>query len=175
MFRWCGKLIDRILVVTGALIFAQAPLFMQQYSHRLAGHVAELRYQLNQLRIVAENSGKSFEAYIQKFLDAGDADFVGQGELMQGMITRSNDLSQSLSAITEASPLTRPFAFLSNFDTDILQGTLQSFTIGVPLTLESGLYALVGILVGYGIYRILCRIVCTIGRLFRRKKPAQQA
>lgn len=173
MFRWCGRLIDRILVVAGALVFAQVPLFIQQYSHRLAGHVAELRYQLNQLRIVAESSGKSFEAYIQKFIDAGDADFVGQGKLIQAMITRSNHLTESLSAITEASPLTRPFAFLSHLDTDIVKGTVHSFTLGVPLTLEAGIYALVGILVGYGLYRTLRRIFYTAGSLFRRKKPAQ--
>ena len=45
---------------------SQIPQFMQQYSQRLAGHVAELQQLIDQLRSVAAHSNKSLRGIHSK-------------------------------------------------------------------------------------------------------------
>src|ERR1700679_1329642 len=103
IFSTIGSLLDRLCVVIGAFIGSQIPQFMQQYTQRLAGHVDALQRLLNQLRQMASLSNKTLEQYIQKFKDTSDSDFVHQGEFMQGILSRWEDLHQALDRLTQGS------------------------------------------------------------------------
>ncbi len=162
--KWLGELVDRVFVVVGALVFCQGPLFIQQYTQRLAGHVDELQLQIDAMHKVAKKSGKSFAQYVQKFLSSTDVDFASQGELMQGMQTRFTQLSDSLVSLQQANLFTKPFVFLKHLNFDIFSSTMWSFQPGLLLTAEGLLYALVGMLFGYSAFRFL-------KLLFGRRKP----
>lgn len=149
MLRYLGGFVDRICAVLGAVLLAQAPLFMHQYILQLAGHEAELRMHVDAMRQAASISGKTLEQLTQKFIASGDVDFMQQGEFMLSMVSRLHNLSEGLSALQSSSVLSKPFVFLMHVKPDIFKSTLQHFTLGMPLSFEGAVYALLGILIGY--------------------------
>lgn len=147
--KWLGALLDRICAALGALIFIQIPLFMQQYMQQLLGREAELKLQIESMRQSAVLSGKTLEQYIQKFVASSDPDFMRQGELMHSMMDRWHSYSEALSAYQGSSVVGRPFAFLMHLNGDVFKSTLDHYTFGLPLTIEAGVYALLGVVMGY--------------------------
>lgn len=149
MIKIIGGLLDRIFAVIGALLFSQVPVFMQQYTQRLAGHVAELSIQIEKMRQAASLTGKTLQQYVQKFMSASDPDFARQGVIMNEMTHRWQNLSEGLTAMQNASAVTRPFAFGYHLNLDIFKNTFQSFDLGLVFTVEGFIYALIGIAAGY--------------------------
>lgn len=155
MLNWIGGLLDRIVAVISAVIFAQAPLFMQQYTQQLMGRVSELQMQVNAMRHAAGLSGKTLEQMANKFIENPDIDVVRQGEFMLGTLERWQHLSNGLTVMQESSIWSRPFSFLYNLNGDTFSSTLQQFKIGLPLSAEGGVYALIGVAVGYGVFAFI--------------------
>jgi hypothetical protein len=170
MIRWLGTLFERLIGLLGALVLSQAPLFMLQYTHEMLGHVAELHRQVSSMSQVAMQGGKTLDAFIQKFLLSEDADFRAQGILMQGMVKRWHSLSEGVAALQHAAFWERPFVFFKHLDSGIVQDTYNSFEPGLPLTLEGGVYALAGLLLAIGLFRLLSG--CLRG-IFVRKRPVE--
>jgi len=158
------KLIDRILCVAGAVLFSQAPEFMQQYLQRLGGHLAEARRQLAQFEDVARQAGRTLQELVAQYATNADPTVVGMGRLMSETETRVNALSASEAALRDASVWERPFVFLRHLDSEIASGTAGVFKPAVPTTIEGTLYALMGvvvILVAYhGVLAPLARRLC---------------
>lgn len=159
MGKWISSIIDRIFVVIGALIFLQMPLFMHQYQMQLVGHVAELQWQVDWMHKAAMESGKTLDGYIKKFANNSDKDFVRQGEMMEVVVKRWHQLSTGLQELQNASVFTKPVVFVYHLNYDIMKSTLQSFVVGMPLTMEGGIYALFGMFVGYLFYLLFSRLV----------------
>ncbi len=159
VLRWITGLLDRLFVVVGAFLGSQIPQFIQQYSQQLAGHVEELNYLLEQLHQVASYSNKTLEQYINKFLNNSDPDFLHQGEFMQTMLSRWQDLSIALQSLLESSIWTRPYAFIAHFNYEIAKSAFYSFQPSISLTLEGVCYTGVGLLIGYLSYRILTQFI----------------
>jgi Protein of unknown function (DUF2937). len=169
------KLLDRALCVAGAVIFSQAPEFMQQYLQRLGGHLDEARRQLEQFRRVAAQSGLSLEQFIAKTNANADAAVAKLGGVMSEASVRVEQLETAQSAIMHASPLTRPFAFIRHVDTEIANATWSIFKPAVPTTLEGLLYALIGMAVFLGIYHGLIKTPCAgLWARYRARKVAPQ-
>ncbi len=154
-----GSIIDRLCIVAGAFFGSQIPQFMQQYSQRLAGHVAELRQLIDQLTRVAAHSNKSLEEYIQKFLVSNDADFSHQGHFMQGMVNRWEELNGALLHLTQSSAWTRPLVFMKDLQTDIAHSTFASFQPGINFTAEGLCYAGIGSLMGWAVYQLVSKFL----------------
>jgi len=169
MWKWIINALDRVFAVIGALVFSQAPMFMQQYQQQLAGHVAELQIQIDKMKAVAMNSGKNLESYIEKFTSNSDLDFMRQGELMQKMTDRYRDFSETLLSLNQSSAFTRPFVFISNMYSDIATSTFKTFNFGLEFSLEGLIYALVGIFLGFSIFAGIKRFF----RLFSRRKNVE--
>ncbi len=146
--KWVGGLIDRIFAVAGALLFAQLPMFILQYTQQLAGRAAELRLQLYSLDKIAKANGKTFQQYIQKFIDTNDPDFAQQGLLMENMGKRFTYLTNAEIDISSASALAKPFVFVQHFDWDIASTTFNYFQFGIPFSIEGLTYGLMGL--GFG-------------------------
>jgi len=158
MGHWLAGLFDRILAAVCALIFAQLPLFMQQYQYQLLGHVAELKIHVNAITNAAHTNGKTLTQYIQRFLENADVDFSKQGELMLNMHNRLETLSQSSLALQQASPLEKPIIFFQTLNLDIASSAIEHFQPGIPLTIEGAIYAFLGVLFGYGSFFCLKRL-----------------
>ena len=163
------NLIDRIFSVVGALVLCQAPQFMRQYESILTGHALELNRQVNLLKETAQAGGKTVDAYIAKFLAHPDMDFSRQGEWMNQVISRCQQLSESLHALQSASAFKRPFIFLQYVSYDIVQETAAHFIPGIVFNLEMVLYGLVGILLGLGCFSICKKCLLSLWQLL--KKP----
>lgn len=148
------RVIKGVLIILGAVLFFQFPVFMQQYQHQLIGHVNELKWQLNILEHTAKKSGKSLEHYIKKFSEHSDRDFSNQGAVMQGIKTRYTKLSAALTRLQRASIFTRPFLFFVGIDGDICGSTLKAFDPGITFSMEGAVYALLGMLLGYILYLV---------------------
>src|SRR5262249_34981594 len=80
--------------------------------------------------------------------------FHAQGELMQNMIQRWHLLSEGLTSLQKSIFWERPLIFFQYFDREVAVDTYRGFEPSVPLTLEGGLYALVGLLLGMGLFRL---------------------
>jgi len=146
------KLIDRILCVAGAVLFSQAPEFMQQYLQRLGGHLAEARRQLAQFEDIARQAGRTVQELAAQYATNADPTVVGMGRLMGDTETRVSALSASEAALRNASVWERPFVFLRHLDSETASGTAGVFKPAVPTTIEGILYALLGVVVILGVY-----------------------
>lgn len=144
-----GSLLDRVFVVLGAFAFAQAPHFFQAYIQRLGGHMTELKMQMAVLQLSADKSGKTLDQYIHKFLNHSDTDIVAQGEFMDSIVSRFSDISDTYYLMTHSPPLSLPFNFLQSLHLEIAKMTLQDFSMGLDLTFETTIYAIVGMGIGY--------------------------
>lgn len=170
------KLLDRALCVGGAVIFSQAPEFMQQYLQRLGGHLDEARRQLEQFKKVAAQSGISLEQFIAQTNANPDVAVAKLGGVMSEAGVRVEHLETAQVAIAGASPLGRPFAFLRHVDAEIANATWSFYKPAVPTTVEGLLYALLGMAVLLGIYYGLIKGPCShfIGK-WRARNATQVA
>lgn len=155
MIRFIFGMIDRIIALTGALLFSQAPMFIHQYIQNLSGHVAELNIQIQSLRTVSSATGKSLPEYIAKFTESSDLDFQAQGKWISGVIDRSLSMGDSLSALQDSSLLTRPLLFIRHCYLDIVEQTYHDFTPGLPFSVEGAAYAFAGMVLFSSIFWML--------------------
>lgn len=160
------KLVDRVFAGVGAVVFMQAPQFIQNYTHVLYGHLAELHWELDQMHTFVHKSGKTIEALAKKFLSSSDPDIIFQGELIEKLVTRERDFSLALQALTTANPLTKPFVFLRHADKDLIGETWVHFKLGLPITVEALGWGFFGLLAGYFLFRLLYALARSLGRIF---------
>ncbi len=161
-------ILDRVLCVVGAVLFSQAPEFMQQYLQRLGGHLDEARRMLAQYEEIARRAGFSLNAFIERTASNPDAVVAKHAGVMEGAIARVRDLAEAQAAIQDASLFTRPFAFLRHVDWDIAARTWSVFKPAVPTTIEGLAYAAAGIGVILGFYYGCIHFPIT--RLWRRRQ-----
>lgn len=130
------------------ILFMQIPAFMQDYIQVLSGHVAELNYQLSLYTQVAMNAKQGLPELIKKFLANPDPDISALGTILDTLVARSENFTESLFLLTTSPAWKKPFIFITRIDLGCLKETYQTFAISLPLTLESILYGLVGLGVG---------------------------
>lgn len=171
--RLVSGLLDRIFILVGAFGGSQIPSFMQQYVNRLSGHIDELHYQIQLWNQMAAISGKSLQAYVEKFAANSDSEFSRHGEYMQTMLHRWNDLSQSYQMIQESSLWSRPFVFISHLNSDIFKATWLSYVPQMTLTLESTCYTLAGFVFGYVLFQLLRKLFSF--RFFKKHRDNKDA
>ncbi len=169
MLKWVGAMLDRVFAVVFAIVFAQMPLFIQQYSQQLVGRVAELQLQVESMKQSATLSGKSLEQLITRFLSHTDPDIARQGELMSASLERWNSLLHALDTLQNSNALQKPFAFLLHLNFNTFKSTWHHYSMGLPLTLEGGVYAFIGIIVGYGFFACLMKLIKMATAPFRKK------
>lgn len=162
------SLLDRVLCVTGAVLFSQVPEFMQQYLQRLGGHLDEARRQLEQFRHVAAESGLTLERLIDQTQANADPAVARLSGVMSEAATRVHALELAQTAIASASVWTRPVVFLEHVDRQIARATWSIFQPAVPTTLEGFVYATLGMLVLLCLYHGCIRY--PVVRRFRRRE-----
>jgi hypothetical protein len=154
--RW---ILDRISIVIGAWFGSQLPQFIQQYTQRLGGHVDELSYLVAKLNQIAAHSNKNLHDFTHKLLNQSDPDIISQGEFLQGIVTRKEELSSSLNHLLDSTLWNRSYYFFSNLDHDTMMATLKSYQPGFSMTLEGIIYTTIGMIFFYGLYRGLVKLL----------------
>lgn len=171
--KWVLGIIDRLFVLIGALAFSQLPMFIQQYMHQLAGHEAELHYQVQKLEEAAQSSNLTIVDYIHKFSSHGDPDFARQGQMMQSMLDRFSSFHQSLISLEGSSYLGKPVIFMTNLNLDVAKATWQSFSFGLSFSPEGIVYAFFGGIIGFLLFRSVVWAIGSIANLLTpRKAPS---
>ena len=143
-----GKIVTRLFVLLCVVLFAQLPLFVEQYMLRLEGHRAESRRQIEAFSEAASAGGKTLDQYIAKFLAQKDTDFAAQGQVMKQAVVRNQFLESASEALAAANPLMRPVVFVRYVDTQVLADAWESFSPGFLLTLNFGVWAGIGFVMG---------------------------
>jgi hypothetical protein len=161
------RLLDRILCVVGAVVFSQAPEFMQQYIQRLEGHLDEARLTLGKFREAAAQSGMTLTQLVAGAGQNPDPSMRKVGGVIQGAVERVDELSAADAALRGASIWTRPFVFAGHIDWGIARATWAIYRPAVPTTAEGFLYAGLGICIALALYYGAVR--APIAAHFRRK------
>ncbi len=150
--------LDRLVCVFGAVFAAQAPEFFQQYLQRLGGHLAEVRRQLAAFESAAQAAGKSWPEFVADTTANADPGLAQLGHAMAATADRAEHLAGAHTAMLEASVWTRPWAFLAHFDAEIAQATAAVYKPAVPTTLESAVYAAVGLALAFAAWHFAIRL-----------------
>jgi hypothetical protein len=167
------KVLDRVLCVAGAMLFLQAPEFMQQYLQRLGGHLAEAQRRLGEYQAVARDTSQTLDHLIATSKANTDAAIARLGGVMEGAVHRVADLSAAEVAIREASPFTRPFVFLRHADPAIVHDTWTIYQPALPTTVEGLIYAGAGVVVMLAFYYGLIRYPTV--RMYHRRQARKLA
>jgi len=93
-------------------------------------------------------------------LNATSDIFVSSGKVIENLVNRYFELEQSYLALADSNIFTRWFVFLKEVDWEIAVGTWNNFVPGVPTTMEGLVYAIAGLLAGWGVYTGL-KTICT--------------
>jgi hypothetical protein len=160
-------LLDRILCVVGAVLFSQAPEFMQQYLQRLEGHLDEARLTLGKFQDAAAQSGMTLAQLVAGAGQNPNPSMQRVGGVIQGAAARVDTLAAADAALRGATVWTRPFVFAEHVDWGIARATWSIYRPAVPTTAEGFMYAGLGIVAMLALYHGAVR--APIAAHFRRK------
>ncbi len=166
---------DRLISVIGALGMAQFPQFFSQYLQRLGGHLQEARRTIDMYQQAAESLGISFEEYISRHLQAEEQVFQTSGEVISNLVSRLETLEVSFANLQQAGPFTRWLVFSQEVDWDIARQTFYFFTPGFPTSIEGIIYALTGLILGWGVFGLFKKAFFTLDKKIRKKKNSQKS
>ncbi|HLP07507.1 MAG TPA: DUF2937 family protein [Opitutaceae bacterium] len=164
--------LDRVVCVLGAVFAAQAPEFFQQYLQRLGGHLDEVRRQLAAFESAAQAAGKPWPQFVADTSANADPGLAKLGHTMAATAERAEHLAAAHAAMFDASDWTRPWAFLTHLDAEIARATATVFKPAVPTTVESAVYAGVGVALAFAAWHFAIRLPL---RHWLRAQPPRSA
>ncbi len=143
-----GRIADALAGTAGAALLAQFPAFYQQYVQRLGGRLDQALLAVERLQEAAKEQGLSLSGYVRYFLEANDPVFRREGQNLVATLTEAQDLKEAHTALSEASPLSRPMVFLDHLDPDLVRATFDRYLPALPLDSEGLVYAAIGLVLG---------------------------
>jgi hypothetical protein len=142
--EWIARKIDTLLaavvIALAAVAASQSQAFIVQYTQRLGGHLDEARAHLSQVQ-----TGLRYRLM---------SDTV-RGELETDAKHRTAELQAAYDSIAKANSFAKPVALIRHADPTMLRGTWRDFVPALPLTPESFVYVLVGMLLGFIVYEVV--------------------
>ncbi len=170
--KCADALVDRIVAVVSAVAGSQFPAFVQHYTQRLGGHVAEAERNLMGWKAIAqETTGGDLVGLANRYLLSVDPEVVAAGNKCSTDIARADTLRDALASLQHATVWERPFVFLLHVDHEIASATLDEFSMNVPLDLEGLLYAACGLIFGILLY-MGAKHTCLLPKRRRLRKRA---
>ncbi|MBX7243168.1 MAG: DUF2937 family protein [Bacteroidia bacterium] len=164
LLKSIGELADRLICIVFAILFAQAPLYIEQYIHVLTGAKAEARiaYEDIEKRAASLIPPLSVDEFISHHLKSEDNVFQESGKHFQEMVTRLKNYEAAFEKLSSCSVWEKPFVFMRYAD-PALRDALE-FKPGFPFSREGLGYALAGAVAGL-------ILVSIIRLLFTGRKP----
>lgn len=143
-----------IVSLAGGAITSQAPELAQQYRQRLGGALEEVTHVVADFDAdAARNSLKREEALVLH--DQAKEPFLrDRGQSIRRTIARLEHLRHQSERLGELPPLLRPLAVIAAPDQAVLEGTFRDFEPAVPLTAHGLAWAALGLLSGFGLFRL---------------------
>ena len=145
--RFVGGLSQRLLAVLFAVSAAQFPIYFAAYENTVAGARTEAEARFHELQREAAQLQLEVEAFIQRHEASTEEAFLASGRIhrtTQAHYLRYTAMDDAL----RAAPLwQRPLVLAQNFDPQL--HAVMRFEPGLALTLEAGVYALIGLLLAW--------------------------
>jgi thiosulfate reductase cytochrome b subunit len=139
------------IALVPALLFSQAPEFMQQYHQRLGGTTDELARVIRQFEEDSRRSGHDRQGALGLMEKNSERLVRDQAARMKENIARLARLREQQEAFRDGSAFVRVASLLTNADSDIFEATWQSYKPGLQITFDGILFALIGLLVPWGL------------------------
>lgn len=135
LIRSLTKLLDKLLFAFALLTGAQAPGFMLQYQQTLGAHFQEARQQLDKYQQIADHF---YAGDIAHLLQAHQFNSVAairaEANLIDELMQRTDYLQQQLNALSNQALIGQILHVIQNPDIEIINETLNHYTLIVPLT-----------------------------------------
>lgn len=145
--------------LAGGLTASQYPEYAQQYHQRLGGAVEELATVIENFDQDATSQGLSRDQALARYQTSSDHFLVERGKSMTETIARYENLKAHQIALQDAGPVEQFTAFASHLDPKLMSATLESYKPAVPVTPPGFTFAGLGLLFGWGIFRLIWSVV----------------
>lgn len=134
-------LLDRIVLVGGAIAGGTTPSFVAQYRQRVGGRLDQVLQDLAPFQAIADRyHGGSLEALVQHHLASTDPTFHAEGAAIQAMMDSAVRLREAYQALQGS--LAEQLAYLAaNADPEIVRATWEVYDPSFVVSLESLLAA----------------------------------
>ena len=149
------RIVCKIAALIGAVLFSQMPLFVDQYTFRLQGHLAESNHHLLLYQKAAAELHKTVDEYMQKFLSSQDEDFCKEGEIIQHVVDRNLFLQKAVCSLETQPKIIRPLLLFKYADVPILKEAWESFCPGFSFSTETAFFSLLGAFLAFFITHAL--------------------
>ncbi len=176
IFKPFGELIDRAVCLIFAVLFAQAPLYIEQYQHVLSGALAEARINYEDIEKRANELNMSVEKFISYQFEASamfaekedtlrSRVFEETGKHLQEGVARFEQYKIAFEQLSTASVWARPFVFWQHKEEHLLAAL--DFKPGLPFSEEGVCYVFAGLLIG------VCLVLGIRALFLRMTKPKE--
>jgi len=137
------------VAIAAALVLSQEPEFARQYAQRLGGAVDEIERGLKVVSNEAEKFGLTLDQSIDKRLASPDALTVADGKRFALDRDRARALRAHYGAIVDGTMWDRLGIVLFRMDRDVALATASIYVPAVPLSVEGGVTAGIGLVGGW--------------------------
>lgn len=143
--RIIKQLLDKIFFTLGVIVFLQLPHFIDQYTQRIGGYSESQKQQLSNYQVIADNNYQgNLKLLIEGFKESSDSAVRQTGENISATQVDVSQLNTEINYL-ENEGLFKKIVFLStNLRLNIAKGTLGAFQPGIPLSIWSIIYGLIG-------------------------------
>ncbi len=141
-----------IYIIAGiivALMLSQFPEFYQQYRQRLGGTLDELNRQVQALDERAANVQMTRYNYVRHLTSNPDTATKQEGEHLTHLLTRQYDVDVAIKDLDDAKVQEIFIKVIFHLDIKTAEATARDYKPALPLSIEGGLYTLIGFLFGY--------------------------
>jgi len=161
-----GTVAALVTSVLAGMATSQAPEFAQQYRQRLEGARHELARVVSDFDADAARNKLDREGALA-LQDRSQEPFIrDRARSVRRVIERAEHLDQQSARLAELPPALRPVAVVADPDGEVFAGSLRDFEPAVPLTSHGLIWTGVGLLLGFGLFRL-------VTFPFRRRRSVQ--
>jgi DUF2937 family protein len=139
-------LLQTAICVLVALLFCQAPEFVQQYSQRLGGTVDELELIVRHFDGNSGRSGYDRNGVIALMARNPEQLVRDQSTRMSKTVQRLDNLRSQQVSMGRGTSLTRVTAFATGNDSELASRTWKDFRFALPLSVDGIIFAVAGFL-----------------------------
>jgi hypothetical protein len=139
-----AALVFLIVSMFPAVMFGQAPEFMQQYTQRLGGAIDELQLIVQHFEDDARRSGIGRSDALQLMARNPEQLVRDQSVRMQETIGRLQRLQDQQVVMRQGSITSRFVYFVSNYDRPLAARTWENYQGGLQLSFDGIVFALMG-------------------------------
>jgi hypothetical protein len=134
-----------------ALVFCQAPAFVQQYAQRLGGTIDALEVAVSHFDEDARRSGYDREAALSLMARNPERLVRDQGAGMSKTIVRLANLRRQQTSLQAPDSIGRLFAFAADCDGEVASRTWQEFRFALSVSPDTVVLAILGFAIAYAI------------------------